>query len=68
MRYLRDVVPHTGEKINPYEAMFGKNPVVSLLRVFGCRAWVLFPAMLQPNLEPRAVAVASLGYGIGQKG
>lgn len=65
--YLSNLVPHTGEKVTPYEAMFGNKPDVSHLRVFVFRVLMHLPVKLRRKLEPRAVAGVFLGYGVGQK-
>ena len=46
----------------PYQAIFGKPPKLSNLRVFGCKAYVQTPKVGTKKLDPRAWIGIHVGY------
>ena len=48
--------------ISPYQAIFGKPPNLSNLRVFGCKAYVQTPKVGTKKLDPRAWIGIHVGY------
>ena len=53
----------------PFHRFHGRQPDLSRLRVFGCRAWVHDPrAKKTGKLKPRAQKAVFLGYRTGVKG
>ncbi|KAF5323122.1 hypothetical protein D9611_009267 [Ephemerocybe angulata] len=48
--------------ITPFEALFGKKPDVSHLRVFGCRCFPLTPSEIRPKLSPYRREAIFIGY------
>ena len=47
---------------SPYQAIFGKPPKLSNLRVFGCKAYVQAPKVGTKKLDPRAWIGIHVGY------
>ena len=53
----------------PYKRFTGRDPDLSRLRVFGCKAWVHDPrAKMKGKLQPRASPAVFVGYQKGMKG
>lgn len=50
------------DRLSPYEAVFGKPPRLSHLRVFGCKAFVQTPRATTKKLDPRAWIGIHVGY------
>ena len=50
------------DRVSPYEAVFGKPPRLSHLRVFGCKAFVQTPKATTKKLDPRAWIGIHVGY------
>ena len=60
---IKNVIPHSFIGCTPYEAMWGRPPDVSYLRVIGSEAWVLVPKKLREHkFQPRAVKCRLVGY------
>ena len=60
--YLANRLP-TAKGVSPYERMYGKPPVLSHLRIFGCLAYVQHPkGSTTRKLDPRAWRGILLGY------
>ena len=55
-------------EITPYEAWYGAKPDVSLLRIFGCRAFAHVPKAERHKLDVKSRKCLMLGYGSTQKG
>jgi hypothetical protein len=52
----------------PDEVRFGKNPLISNLRVFGCDAFVHVPKKKRNKMENKEVNCIFIGYADGMKG
>lgn len=61
--YIIKRSPRTGQDVTPWEALTGKRPDVSNLRVWGSRAYALMPAKKQERLEPKTDVGVMVGYG-----
>ena len=48
--------------VTPYECLFGRQPDVSVLRVFGARGWALSEGVDRPKFAQRGEEVRFLGY------
>ncbi|KAF5309652.1 hypothetical protein D9611_014076 [Ephemerocybe angulata] len=48
--------------ITPFEALFGRKPDVSHLRVFSCRCFPLTPSEIRPKLSPYRREAIFIGY------
>jgi hypothetical protein len=60
---IKNVMPHSFIGCTPYQAMWGRPPDISYLRVIGSEAWVLVPKQLREHkFQPRAVKCQLLGY------
>lgn len=53
---------------SPYEILFGKQPDISHLKVFGCLCFVINIDKHRDKLQPRAFPAVFLGYPFGKKG
>lgn len=62
--YVRNRVPHSAltNGVTPFEAMMGRLPDLSNLRVFGCRAFATIPQAQRTKFGPRAYDCVMLGY------
>ena len=54
--------------MTPYEAWYGKRPVVDHLRVFGCLSYAHIPKDERKKLDPKARETIFLGYSSNVKG
>ncbi|KAJ2935889.1 hypothetical protein H1R20_g1205, partial [Candolleomyces eurysporus] len=63
-QYLLNRLPTTTlpPGVTPYEALFGKKPDLSRLRVFGCRCYPLIPPELRRKGDGRRYEAIFLGY------
>ena len=52
----------------PYECWYGKKPVLSNLRIFGCVSYIHIPKELRKKLDPKSEKCIFLGYPDGTKG
>jgi hypothetical protein len=52
----------------PNEVWFGKNPLISYLKGFGCDAFVLVPKENKSKLDKKVVKCIFIGYKEGMKG
>jgi hypothetical protein len=59
--YIVNRIPSRG-KVSPYEALFGRCPKLSNLRIFGCKAFVQFPRDTIKKLDDRAWEGVLVGY------
>lgn len=60
---IKNVMPHSFIGTTPYEAIWGRPPDVSYLRVIGSESWVLVPKKLREHkFQPRAVKCQLVGY------
>jgi hypothetical protein len=59
--YIVNIIPSRG-KVSPYEALFGRCPKLSNLRIFGCKAFVQFPRDTIKKLDDRAWEGVLVGY------
>ena len=67
--YLRNRSPTKAlEGITPNEAWSGIKPDVSLLRIFGCSAYVHVPKVERNKLDFKTRKCVLLDYGTSQKG
>lgn len=62
---LRNLSPAAGLDCTPWEMFNGQQPDVSMLRVFGCPAFVRVPAHQRNKLQPTAVKGIFVGYEPG---
>jgi Reverse transcriptase (RNA-dependent DNA polymerase)/gag-polypeptide of LTR copia-type/Integrase core domain/GAG-pre-integrase domain/Zinc knuckle len=60
--FVRNVTYSRVVKCTPYEMFFGKKPDVSMLRVFGCKAFVHVPKEKRGKLDKRSVRGVFVGY------
>lgn len=61
--YVRNLSPVEGKPLTPWEALIGRKPDVSHLRVFGSRAFVLIPEPKRlSKFSPRGEAGIMVGY------
>jgi hypothetical protein len=51
----------------PHEVWFGKNPLLSHLKVFGCDAFVHFPKDKRSKMEKKEVKCIFIRYKEGMK-
>jgi len=66
--YIRNRAPASGLVETPYTHFFGEEPDVSLLRVFGCPAWVHVPQPFRKKLDKRSRKGTFVGYEPNTKG
>jgi Reverse transcriptase (RNA-dependent DNA polymerase)/gag-polypeptide of LTR copia-type/Integrase core domain/GAG-pre-integrase domain/Zinc knuckle len=66
--FVRNVTYSRVVKCTPYEMFFGKKPDVSILRVFGCKAFVHVPKEKRGKLDKRSVRGVFVGYEPNCKG
>ena len=59
---IHNMLPHAGRELSAYEICSGKRPNVSLLRIFGCRIYVLPPKGRDSKLDVPARRGIFLGY------
>jgi len=59
--------PKAGLDVMPLDALTGRRPNVSGVRVWGSRAWALKPKKQQRKLEPRTDVGRFVGYTVGKK-
>jgi hypothetical protein len=68
-RYLVNMYPlSTLVNMTPNEVWFGKNPLMTHLKVFGCDAFVHVPKEKRSNMDKKAVKCIFIGYKEGMKG
>jgi hypothetical protein len=48
--------------ITPYEAVYGKQPSIEYVGVYGCDAWLHLPRSQRRTTEPKAVPCVYLGH------
>ena len=61
--YLKNISPTKAlEGMTPYEAWYGKKPVVSHLRTFGSRAFSIVPKVRRGKWDPTAEELIMVGY------
>jgi histone deacetylase 1/2 len=60
--FLRNRSPSANLSVTPFEAFYGTQPDVSMLRVFGCPAWVHVPAGFRQKLDPKCKKGVFVGY------
>lgn len=60
--WVRNRSPVKGAAVTPYERMWGRQPDVSRMRVFGCRAFAFVPAELRKKLDPVSKPGIFVGY------
>ena len=53
---------------SPFELLFGKLPLITHLRVFGCACFPLLRPYLQNKLQPKTIMCVFLGYAPNFKG
>ena len=67
--YLRNRSPTTAIKgITPFQALFGKRPDVSNLKVFGCLAYAHIPKDQCKKFDEKSRRSLFVGYPDGTKG
>lgn len=67
--FLRNRSPtKTLQDVTPAEAWSGRKPDVSLLKVFGCRAYAHVPRSERGKLDPKTRNCWMMGYGDSTKG
>jgi len=60
--FLKNVVPTNAVKgVVPYEAWFGRKPNVSVLKVFGCPAYVHIAKQMRNKLAPKSFKCVYVG-------
>jgi len=60
---LYNVTPHASRDASPYTLCSGELPDLSLLRIFGCRVYVLPPRVMQHDkLQSNTHTSVFLGY------
>lgn len=60
--YIRNRSPTKNGAKTPWEQFFGKKPDVSMMRVFGCKAFVMVPKELRRKLDPVSKEGVFVGY------
>ncbi|GJY23092.1 zinc finger, CCHC-type containing protein [Tanacetum coccineum] len=60
--YLLNRVPNKNNKITPYELWYKKQPNLSYLHVWGCRAVVRLPEPKKKNLGEKGIDCIFIGY------
>jgi transposase InsO family protein len=60
--HLRNLIPRRTQDKSPHELFFGKQPSVSYLRVFGCRAHVHVPDQQRRKLEVKSIPCIFTSY------
>lgn len=60
--YIRNRSPTKNGAKTPWEQFFGKKPDVSMMRVFGCKAFVMTPKELRRKLDPVSKEGIFVGY------
>ena len=66
--YIRNRSPVSGKHKTPWELFFNVKPDVSMLRVFGARAYVHVPTELRKKLDSHTQLGYMIGYPTSTKG
>ncbi|KAL0457111.1 UNVERIFIED_CONTAM: Retrovirus-related Pol polyprotein from transposon RE1 [Sesamum latifolium] len=66
--YIINQTPHILAWSTPYELLFGKSPMYSHMKVFGCLCYATNVNPYKTKFSPRASRCVFLGYVSGQKG
>jgi hypothetical protein len=66
--FVRNRSPVTGKDKTPWELFFGRRPDVSILRTFGCRAYVHIPKEKRTKLDNISDPGIMIGYMPGGNG
>jgi hypothetical protein len=64
---LLNMGPSTGRDLTPFELFWGYKPDVSLLRTWGCLAYVHIPDVQRPVFAPKTVPGMLTGYSASSK-
>ena len=54
--------------ISPFEKLYGKKPDFSILRIFGCIAWVRIPKEKRKKLDKQSKELVFIGYSPEKQG
>lgn len=68
--FLGNLLPSyvLSESMSPYEALHGKPPVYTALRVFGCKCYPYLRPYMKNKLDPKSLPCVFLGYNEKYKG
>ena len=68
--YIRNRMPTTAikENVTPYEKWYGRKPIVTHLKVFGCVAYAHIPDMKRQKMDKKAEKLRFIGYSTRSKG
>ena len=68
--YIRNRTPTTAikENVTPYEKWYGRKPIVTHLKVFGCVAYAHMPDMKRQKMDKKAEKLRFIGYSTRSKG
>jgi hypothetical protein len=64
---LCNIVPASNRSVTPYEAFFGIKPPAAVLRIWGCKAFVLLQKPHMTATGPRSLPGMMVGYEVGSK-
>lgn len=56
------------DMVSPYERLYGNQPALNILRVFGCACYPLLSSAQHNKLQPKTMRCIFLGFSAGYKG
>ena len=70
VNFLGNLLPSSvlSENKSPYEVLYGKKPIYSSLRTFGCKCFPYMRPYMNNNMDPKSLACVFIGYNKKYKG
>ena len=68
--FLGNLLPSSSlpDNVSPYHKLFGKQPVYTALRVFGCKCFPYLRPYMKNKMDPKSLVCVFLGYNEKYKG